>query len=365
MMEWVWPVLILLLFLAVAGWLRRSVRQDLEQARRDPALALLQNQVQAAGEQHIRQMTTLQETVHRFADQVAQNLNAARKGMDERLDGASRVIQTVSRQLGQLDESSKRIFEVGRDLSEVQQILRAPKLRGQLGELFLGELLAQILPTDHYRLQYGFRGGEIVDAVVVLKAGLVPVDAKFPLDNFRALAAAPSDEARRAARKAFLRDVKNHVDAIAAKYIRADEGTMDFALMYIPAENVYYEIIIKDEEATGESGVLTYALSRRVIPVSPNSFYAYLQTILLGLKGLRVEESAREIVNQIAGLRREFERFDEAFRLIGQHLENSSKKYEEAEKRLGRIENRLEKLQGLSGSASEEPARLPEPPAES
>jgi DNA recombination protein RmuC len=153
-----------------------------------------------------------------------------------------------------------------------------------------------------------------------------------------------------------MKDVKIHIDAIASKYIRADEGTFDFALMYIPAENVYYETIIKDEELGGEMALFNYALSKRVIPVSPNSFYAYLQTILLGLKGLRVEESAREMLNQLASLGKEFERFEDSFRLVGQHLANSQSKYQEAEKRFGKIQGRFEQIDGtikeLSGPAA-------------
>ena len=165
--------------------------------------------------------------------------------------------------------------------------------------------------------------------------------------------------AREAAKKAFIKDVKIHVDAIASKYIRTDEGTFDFALMYIPAENVYYETVIKDTELGGEMALFNYALTRRVIPVSPNSFYAYLQTILLGLKGLRVEERAREIMDHLDRLNQETTRFTEAFRLVGDHLDNASKKYEEAQKRLARVENKMEQLDGLAKGEAGQPGSLP------
>jgi DNA anti-recombination protein RmuC len=156
-----------------------------------------------------------------------------------------------------------------------------------------------------------------VDAVIRLQAGLVPVDAKFPLENFQRLVKAETPEEKKVLRRAFITDVKKHIEAIATKYIRTDEGTFDFALMYVPAENVYYETIIKDDELGADGALFAHALARRVIPVSPNSFYAYLQTILLGLKGLRVEESAREIINHLARLNQEFDRFSESFRLVG------------------------------------------------
>ena len=160
--------------------------------------------------------------------------------------------------------------------------------------------------AEHFRLQHQFKNGDVVDAVILIGANFVPVDSKFPLENFRRVVEAATESERIAARKQFLRDVKRHVDAIATKYILCDEGTYDFALMYVPAENVYYETIIKEDNAGDERQLFGYALGKRVIPVSPNSFYAYLQTILLGLRGMKVEERAHEILNTLARLRADF-----------------------------------------------------------
>jgi DNA recombination protein RmuC len=324
------------------------------------ALQLLQSQIQNVALQTDQHIDQLRVSLQQINSQMTQSLEATRDSVSTRLDGAARVIQDVSKQLGQLDESSKRILEVGKDMASLQETLRAPKLRGALSELFLDELLAQILPAGHYRMQHAFQGGEVVDCVIQLQAGLVPVDAKFPLENFKRIVASADDEEKKQARKTFIRDVKIHIDAIASKYIRTDEGTFDFALMYIPAENVYYEIIIKDEETGGETTLFSYALARRVIPVSPNSFYAYLQTILLGLRGLRVEESAREILNNLSRLRKEFNKFTEAFRLVGQHLDNSAKKFAEAEKRLTGVEAKMEQMDSaIEGRADPEGRALP------
>lgn len=313
--------------LVAARWLAGK----LEKPRDDVALVLLQNQVNA------------------LQGQVAQALEATQQALNTRLDRAAQALQGLQGQLGELGEVTRQILDVGRDISGLQEILRAPKPRGGLGEFLLGDLLAQILPADHYQVQYEFRGGEKVDAVIRLRDGLVPVDAKFPVENFRRLLQTLSEEERAAARRQFARDVKKHIDDIARKYIRPDEGTFDFALMYIPAENVYYETIVSGE--SGETSLFQYALDKRVIPVSPNSFYAYLQTILLGLKGMRIEESAREIVNRLQRVSGELGRFREAFALIGKHLENSLKQYREAEARLDKIAGKFEELARLPPQA--------------
>jgi DNA recombination protein RmuC len=347
-MEVVLIIVALLLGLAGLGW---WLNRRLTTRRDDHAMTLLQNQVQAT----VGQMEKLREGVQQIAGQMNTSLAETRQAMDTRLDHATRVVGDVSKHLGQLDESARRIFDVGKDIAGLQEILRAPKLRGGLGELFLGDLLAQILPPDHFALQHTFRSNEKVDAVIRLKAGLVPVDAKFPLENFQRLVRATGDDERAAARRVFVKDVQTHIDAIAKKYIRPDEGTFDFALMYIPAENVYYEVIVKDDEFGGEGKLFNYALARRVIPVSPNSFYAYLQTVLLGLKGLRIEDRARQIMGNLSRLQKEFATFGESFQLIGKQLRAAQNNFDDADQRFGKITSKLEQI------AATTPAALPPP----
>lgn len=272
--------------------------------------------------------------------------------MNEQLTSNSFVVKDYTRlmgefqnRLGQLAESTQSMIRIGQDISSLQEILKAPKPRGILGELFLEELLKQLLPQDRYILQYRFRSGEKVDAVILLGQGMVPVDAKFPLENFRRVLEAPSEEEVKRNRKQFYQDVKKHIDQIALKYILPEEGTFDFALMYLPAENVYYETIIKDEETGERLSLSQYALTRKVIPVSPNSFYAYLQAIVLGLRGLRIENSAREILSCLSQLANDFKKFYEDFEKLGTHLNNSKAIYEKAEKRLDRFRQQLESIE--------------------
>ncbi|HTF99810.1 MAG TPA: DNA recombination protein RmuC [Nitrospirota bacterium] len=298
------------------------------------------------------QLDKVMEQVNSQLNQVTQQLQKSTGDLNTRLDNAARVVQEVSKGLGGLNEATKKVFDVGKDIASLQEILRSPKLRGGLGELFLGDLLAQIFPPAHFTLQHRFKSGEAVDAVIRLGRSLVPIDAKFPLENFRRVVETATEEERRAAKRKFVGDVKRHIDAIAGKYILPDEGTFDFALMYIPAENVYYELIIKDEALDADKGLLHYAFAKRVVPVSPNSFYAYLQTILLGLKGMHIEEQAQEILKSLARLSGDFYRFKADFDLVGKHLVNVKTKYDDADKKLGKFNDRL---QSLSGAETEHP----------
>ena len=301
-----------------------------------------------------RQIEGLRRQLAESLADSARLVSDTQKSVGERLDRTADVVGRVQSTLGSLEKATQQVFTVGKDIASLQDLLRAPKMRGALGELFLGDLLSQILPARHYQLQYAFKGGETVDAVVRL-GRLVPVDAKFPLENFRRITDVPGAD-RAQARRKFLQDVRRHIDAIATKYLRPDEGTFDFALMYIPAENVYYETIIKDEGS--DDNLMSYAFGRRVVPVSPNSFYAYLQTISLGLRGLEIEENARAILGQLDRLKGDFTRFKDDFSLVGKHLGNARGKFEDAERRLVRFED---KLIASGTEASELPA--PEPPA--
>ncbi len=247
----------------------------------------------------------------------------------------------IQSSLGRLTEASRHMEQLGKEISGLSDILKAPKIRGGFGELLLGDLLSQILPREHYALEYRFKSGERVDAAIMLKAGIVPVDSKFPLESFQRLTAAADERAKRSCRRQFAHAVRVHIDAIAEKYIRPSEGTFDFALMYIPAENVYYETIIRDEEPGADKGLLQYALQRHVMPVSPNSFYAYLQAIALGLKGMQIEQRAQEIVGYLAQIESEFRGFKGEYETLGGHIERAKKKYEDGSRSLDHFEQRL------------------------
>jgi DNA recombination protein RmuC len=333
-------VLLTLLALAVFGagaaWLVRYLRTELGSLRAE------------TGSQLADQLTERNAEVDR-------RLEAMTSTMDRRLESTSKTATEIHRQLGQLGRANEEILARANDLKRLEQALRPPKARGGFGELLLANLLRDRLPADAYELQYGFRSGERVDAVIRVDR-LVPVDAKFPLDNFERLAEAESDELRSLAEKAFARDLKVHVDAIAEKYIRPDEGTYDFALMYLPSEGVYYELVC------GKTGaLLSHAHEKRVFPVSPTTFTSQLQVIALGLKGLQIEQRAQEVMAYCAQLEQDFGRFRDDFQVVGKHIGNAQSKYAEAERRLGRFEGKLEQAADWE-DASVEPAEAQELP---
>jgi DNA recombination protein RmuC len=260
-----------------------------------------------------------------------------------------RTLGDLRDRLSQLVEATRRVEAVGASVAEVQALLKVPKLRGTLGEIWLEELLRQVFPSGLYQMQYGFRSGERVDAVIRVADHLVPVDAKFPLEACQRMLAAEGEDAVRE-RREFRRSLKARVDEIAAKYIRPDEGTFEFALMYVPAEAVYYEAVIRGEDPQGEGSVVGYALARKVIPVSPNTLYAYLAAIIHGLRGLAVAAQAKEILEALGGLAQEFAKFQRAFEVVGRHLTNARGQYEEAERVRARIAEAFERLRGAGGT---------------
>lgn len=281
--------------------------------------------------------------VNERLNQMNQSLQEANKIISQNLGSATSAFGNVKEQLGKLEQTNQQIIAISRDISSLQELLRAPKFRGAMGETLLENLLSQVLPKEHYDTQYHFKSGDAVDAVIRLGERLVPVDAKFSLENFQKMTQALDEAAKESFRKKFIQDIKNRINEISAKYILPAENTYDFALMYIPAENVYYEVIIRED-------IFSYSMSKKVIPVSPNTIYAYLQVICLGLRGLRVEENAKIILKSLSALSIETDKFKEEFSVLGSHLLNANAKYNDAQKRLDKVSERLLNIQDTKKS---------------
>ena len=275
-------------------------------------------------------------------------LLAAQRALPAALaDGAREqlgVLGDVRDRLGALQATTRQLERLGQSVGEVERLLQVPKLRGTIGERWLEQLLADVMPSGSFELQYPFRSGERVDAVIRVGDRLVPVDAKFPLEACRRMLLAAGEEERERERRTFLRSVRARVDEIAERYVRPDENTFEFALMYIPAESVYYEAVVRDAGTDGEGGVLEYALARKVVPVSPHTFYAYLLVVLHGLRGLEVEARAREILDGLGALRQQFDAFWTAHDKVGTHLTNAARQYEESVRLRGRVEDGFARL---------------------
>lgn len=240
---------------------------------------------------------------------VDEKLTKNMEMFNSRLDNAARVIGNVQQSIGEFSE-------IGRSMQELQQFLQSPKLRGNIGEQVLKELLAQYFPPDAYTLQYTFKSGEKVDAVIKTSQGVIPIDSKFPVENFRKMAKAQTAEERDKIRKDFNQDVRKHIQDIAKKYILAAEGTVDYALIYIPSESVYYEII-------SDADLFDFAGKKRVLPVSPLSFYAYMKAILMSFEGQRIQTQAKEIIAVLQAIKKDYEKSDEALAVLQKHITNS------------------------------------------
>lgn len=347
---------------AVVGWQFLGPRRksgDAEAAHLTQALAVLKNDLTQAVS--ASQQTVLGQ-VNALDQKLNQRLDAVQTSVGQSLTATTETIGKIGQQLGGLNESAKRILEVGQDVSSLKDILQPPKLRGGFGELLLEQLVKQVLAAGQYSTQHRFNDNTIVDLVIESPDGLVPVDSKFPIESFRRLLEAETEEERTRLRKAFVRDVKVRIDEVA-KYIRPDDGTLDFALMYVPAENIYYETIAGSEDESA----MTYALERNVHLVSPNTFHAFLQVVLRGFNGLKVQEDAKEIMSRLALFRREFAKFNDDFRVLGNHLGHAKSKHDELTNVSGRLADRLEievptqasLLEPVAdGSAVPEPLRL-------
>ena len=292
-------LLIILLFIVIGfGILIFFINKKLENAGKNKTDEAL-----------LQWLRTMQLSINSSSNNMVKTLQENSKQLNERLEKTAMVIKDVEREVGEMSE-------IGRNMRELQDFLKSPKLRGNIGEQVLKDLISQMFPKESFFLQYTFKSGEKVDAAIKTDAGILSIDSKFPMENFQKMFKAKDALEKEIFQKEFIKDLKKHIDAISQKYIAPSEGTMDFALMYIPSESVYYEVVNLPQ-------VLDYARKQRVYMVSPSTLYAHLQTILLSFEGKRIESKSKELFALLRNVLNDYEKVEENLSTLGKHINNS------------------------------------------
>lgn len=258
-------------------------------------------------------LKTMQSTINSSSSHMVRTLQENSKQLNDRLDRAATVIRDVGKEVGQMSE-------IGRSMKELQDFLKSPKLRGNIGEQVLKDLISQMFPKNSFHIQYQFKSGERVDAAIQTDAGILPIDSKFPMENFQKMSKAENNTDKNLFQKEFEKDIKKHISDIAKKYILPEEGTMDFALMYVPSESVYYELVQMLD-------IMDFAKQSRVYIVSPTTLYAHLQTILLSYEGKKIESKSRDLFKMLRALQVDYSKVEENMSVLGKHINNASSQF--------------------------------------
>jgi DNA recombination protein RmuC len=309
------------------------------------------------------QVTILQDRVVQLQKVLSDGMGQTQQDVRQQLASTSGIVRDVTEKLTRMEETNKQVLDVTAQLQSLQDMLRNPKQRGIVGEFYLETLLQNVLPPNGYEMQYKFKDGEVVDAVVFVKDKIVPIDSKFSLENYNRIIDERNPAEREKLEKLLINDLKERIKE-TAKYIRPEEGTMDFAFMFIPHEAIYYDLLINKIGMIGEDteNIVQRAASKyHVIIVSPTSFLAYLQTVLQGLKALQIEEQAKEIRIRVGDIGRHLSAYDSYFKGIGKNLGTTVNQYNLASKELSKIDKDVLRITGTSSQI--EPALLEKPEA--
>jgi len=322
---------------ALAYFLARASKKPEEKPPDNSAMLMMQDQLKE-----------LRQTLQNFGTQVDNKMGDSTKMFQAQFAQSAKIITDVTERLTKLDETNKQVMGVADQLQGLEDVLKNPKHRGVLGEYFLENVLKNVLPPSNYKMQYEFKNGDIVDAVVFVKDKIIPIDSKFSLENYNRILNERDPEKKEELEKAFKIDLKNRIDE-TAKYIRPNEDTMDFAFMFIPAEGIYYDLLINQVGAikVNTRDLIEYAFKdRHVIIVSPTSFFAYLQTVMQGLRALQIEESAKEIRKYVEMLQKHLLSYEEYMKKLGNNLGTTVGMYNKAYKEFGKIDKDVIKITG-------------------
>lgn len=285
---------------------------------------------------------SLNEAMRGTSSDVAKILNENSRQLNERLDNAARIISSVQKNLGEMSE-------IGKGIKTLQDFLQSPKLRGGLGEQILSDMIGQTFPKNAFHLQYSFHTGAKVDAVLKTEAGLLCIDSKFPMENFTLMVKGVTEVQRQQAKRDFISDVKKHIIDISKKYILPEEGTMDFALMYIPSESIYYEIVNISE-------LTNFARESRVYPVSPNTLYAHLQVLLLSFQGKDLEAKSKEVIKLLRAIHKDYDKSQDNLNVLNRHLTNAYNQMNNVVSSFGSLGQKLTQTQLIPSQPSGKPS---------
>ena len=336
--------LLILAIITVAGFviavvvINRRMKQ-LAKSEDSNSLLLLNQNLQGMQQRLDQTTKTLHERIERQTQTMQQTIQA-------QFGESAKIIERVTERLTKLDETNRQVVNFADQLQRLQDTLNNPKQRGVLGEYYLETVLKNVLPPSAYKMQYKFTDGEIVDAAIFVKDKIIPIDSKFSLENYNRISETRDPAERERLEKIFKADLKNRIDE-TAKYIRPDEGTMDFAFMFIPAEAIYYDLLVAQIGTVKISArdLIDYAFKdKRVIIVSPTSFFAYLQTVLQGLRAMQIEESAKEIRKNIEVLAKHLQSYDGYMQRLGQNLGTAVNSYNSAYKEFHKIDKDVVKI---------------------
>lgn len=294
-----------------------------------------------------------QEKLDKIDERIAKGLKHSTETLQQQFSQSARLIQDVTKQLTQLDQTNKQVLNFSEKMQSLENILKNPKQRGILGEYFLESLLSHVLAPNQYQMQYSFKNGEIVDAVIFFKDKIIPIDAKFSLEKYNKIMDEQEETKREKLEKEFKMDVKIRIDE-TSKYIRSNEDTTDFAFMFIPAEGIYYNLLIYKTGTLdiNANDLIEYAFKKHVIIVSPTSFFAYLQTVLQGLKALKMEESVKEIIKKVGDLGKHLSGYETYMQKVGSNLGTTVNMYNSAYKEFKKIDKDVYSItDGESGGA--------------
>jgi len=317
----------------------QSVESQMTELRRDlqtmaTAQAQSAGQIASIGQSVTQRLDSVTKTLQDGVSQSAQISAQSQVAMANELKNSQQTLGEIQKQLGAVQLAGSQMSQTAETL---QNILGGAKTRGSLGEVTLERLLEDCLPKNRFARQHRFSSGEIADAVIFLRDKLLPIDSKFPLDAYRRIA-----EEGEEARRAFATAVKNHADAISKKYVLPEEATLPVALMFVPSESVYYELLMTTDAKS--TPLDEYCRSKNVVAVSPNTLYANLQVILMGLQGMQIEENAKNLRANLAGLQSQLRKFVDPFEKLGTHLKNAAQSYAEADKRFEKAETSVEAM---------------------